>query len=53
MKQEREGSVKNEIKHDTKDEMIEYLQDRADIDDEELEEAMTERLDQQLQEKGG
>jgi integrase len=45
-------SKKNEVKAKTKDEVIDYLKQKSDVEDNELEELMVERLNQNMEEKG-
>lgn len=51
MKEDDPESEKNEIKHETKDEIIAYLQERSEVEDSEIEEAMTERITQKMKER--
>lgn len=51
MKEEDTDSITNEIKHETKDEIIDYLKENSSVDETEIENVMMERLNQKLEAK--
>lgn len=53
MKGSGDSSVKETVRNETKDEMIEYLKKKADISESEFEETLIERLDDKIEEQIG